>query len=134
MTYLKWTMHFRSSSFGPGTSRLSVGSSLAISLSQMVVFHRGICSRLLNNHTHYVTTRQISLDFSLCFLMGMSHIFWVVYFGEPSLKSCSVEHKRSVRSCDCEKNEIEKNCWEVDHNFSWGQKKVNHNNKICGSS
>ena len=55
----------------------------------------------------------------------------MVYFGEQSLKSCSVEHKRSVRSCDCEKNEIEKNCWEVDHNFSWGQKKVNHNKKFA---
>ena len=44
-----------------------------------------------------------------------------VYFGESkrSLKSRSDEHKRSVRSCDCDKNEIEKHCWEADHNFSW---------------
>ena len=34
----------------------------------------------------------------------------VVYFGESkrSLKSRSDEHKRSVRSCDCHKNEIAK--------------------------
>ena len=41
-----------------------------------------------------------------------------------SLKSRSEEHKRSVRYCDCEKNEIEKHCWEVDCNFSLDQKKV----------
>ena len=40
------------------------------------------------------------------------------------LKSCSDEHKRSVRSCDCDRNEIVKHCWEIDHNFSWDQKKV----------
>ena len=34
------------------------------------------------------------------------------------------EHKRSVRNCDCDKNEIAKHCWEPDHNFSWDQKKV----------
>ena len=35
-----------------------------------------------------------------------------VYFGEYklSLKSCSDEHERSIRNCDCEKNEIEKHC------------------------
>ena len=49
-----------------------------------------------------------------------------VYFGESkrSLKSRSDEHKRSVRNCDCDKNEIAKHCWEADHNFSWNQKKV----------
>ena len=49
-----------------------------------------------------------------------------VYFGESKrfLKSRSDEHKRSVTNCDCDKNEIEKHCWEADHNFSWGQKKV----------
>ena len=49
-----------------------------------------------------------------------------VYFGESqrSLKSCSDEHKRSVRNCDCDKNEIPKHCWKADHNFSWDQKKV----------
>ena len=49
-----------------------------------------------------------------------------VYFGESkwSLKSRSDEHKRSVRNCDCDKNEIAKHCWEVDHNFNWDQKKV----------
>ena len=48
-----------------------------------------------------------------------------VYFGESkrSLKSRSDEHKRSVRNCDCKKNEIVKHCWEADHNFSWDQKK-----------
>ena len=35
-----------------------------------------------------------------------------VYFGESkwSLKSLSDEHKRSVRNCDCDKNEIAKHC------------------------
>ena len=39
-------------------------------------------------------------------------------------KSCSDEHKRSVRNCNCDKNEIAKHRWEADHNFSWDQKKV----------
>ena len=49
-----------------------------------------------------------------------------VYFGESkrSLKLRSDEHKRSVRNCDCDKNEIAKHCWEADHNFNWDQKKV----------
>ena len=49
-----------------------------------------------------------------------------VYFGESkqSLKLCSGEHKRSVRNCDCDKNEIAKHCWEADHNFNWDPKKV----------
>ena len=49
-----------------------------------------------------------------------------VYFSESkrSLKSRSDEHKRSVRNCDCDKNEIAKHCWEADHNFNWDQKKV----------
>ena len=49
-----------------------------------------------------------------------------VYFGESkrSLKSRSDEHKRSVRNCDCGKNEIAKHCWKADHNFNWDQKKV----------
>ena len=49
-----------------------------------------------------------------------------VFFGESkrSLKSRSDEHKRSVRNCDCDKNEIAKHCWEADHNFNWDQKKV----------
>ena len=69
----------------------------------------------------------------------MSHIFkgnmWTwsettkltdnLNFGESkrSLKSRSDEHKRSVRNCDCDKNEIAKYCWEADHNFNWDQKK-----------
>ena len=49
-----------------------------------------------------------------------------VYFGESkrSLKSRSDEHKRSVRNCDCDKNETAKHCWEADRNFNWDQKKV----------
>ena len=49
-----------------------------------------------------------------------------VYFGESkcSLKSRSLEHKISVRNCHCDKNEITKQCWEADHNFSWDQIKV----------
>ena len=47
------------------------------------------------------------------------------YLGESkrSLKSRSDEPKRSVRNCDCEKNETAKYCWE-DHNFRWDQKEV----------
>ena len=49
-----------------------------------------------------------------------------VFFGEYkwSLKSRSDEHKRSIRNCNCDKNEIAKHCWEADHNFNWDQKKV----------
>ena len=49
-----------------------------------------------------------------------------VYFGESkwSLKSRSDEHKRSVRNCGCDKNEIAKHCWEADQNFNLDQKKV----------
>ena len=49
-----------------------------------------------------------------------------LYFGEFkwSLKSHSDEHKRSIRNCDCDKNEIAKQCWEAHHNFNWDQKKV----------
>ena len=49
-----------------------------------------------------------------------------VYFGESkrSLKSCSDERERSVRNCDCHKNEIAKNYWEGNRNFSWNQKKL----------
>ena len=49
-----------------------------------------------------------------------------VYFVESkwSLKSRSDEHKRSARNCDCDKIEIAKHCWEVDHNFNWDQEKV----------
>ena len=43
-----------------------------------------------------------------------------VYFGESkrSLKSRSDEHKRPVRNCDCDKDEIAKYCWEADHNLN----------------
>ena len=49
-----------------------------------------------------------------------------VYFGESkrSLKSGSDEQKKSVRDCDCDKNEIAKHCWEADHNLNWDQRKV----------
>ena len=49
-----------------------------------------------------------------------------VYFGESkrSLKLCSDEHNRSVRNCDCDKNETAKHCWKAGHNFNWDQKKV----------
>ena len=49
-----------------------------------------------------------------------------VYFGESkrSLKSRSDEHRRSVRNCDCDKNEIAKHFWKADHTFNWDQKKV----------
>ena len=43
-----------------------------------------------------------------------------VYFGKSkrSLKLPSDEHKRSVRNCDCDKNEIAKHCWLANHNFN----------------
>ena len=49
-----------------------------------------------------------------------------VYFGESkrSLKSRSDEHKRSVRNCDFDKNQIAKHFWEADLSFNWDQKKV----------
>ena len=52
----------------------------------------------------------------------------IVYNGESkwSLKARSDERKRSVKNCDCDKNEIAKHCWKADHNFSWDQKKVIH--------
>ena len=61
----------------------------------------------------------------VCFEIDCSNCE-AVYFGESkrSLKSRSNEHKRSVRNCDCDKNEIAKHCWEADHNFNWDQKKV----------
>ena len=48
-----------------------------------------------------------------------------VYFGESKrpLKLRSDEHKRTVRNCDCDKNEIVKHCWDADHNFNWNQKR-----------
>ena len=57
------------------------------------------------------------IDFSNC------EIF---YLGEPkrSWKSCSDEHKISVRNCHCDNNETTKHCWEADRNFSWDQEKV----------
>ena len=50
-------------------------------------------------------------------------IFILITLAIPD-KSRSDEHKRSVRNCDCDKNEIAKRCWEADHNFNWDQKKV----------
>ena len=49
-----------------------------------------------------------------------------VYFGisKQSLKWPSDEQKRSVRNCDCDKNEIAKHGWETNHNFNMDQKKV----------
>ena len=46
-----------------------------------------------------------------------------IYFNESkwSLKSHSDENKKSVKNCDCEKNETAKHCWEADHNLSWDQ-------------
>ena len=41
-----------------------------------------------------------------------------------SLKLRSDEHKRSVRNCDCKKNENAKHCWQADHGCSWDQMKV----------
>ena len=57
------------------------------------------------------------IDCSNCEAVCFSESKW-------SLKSRSDEHKRSVRNCDCDKNEIAKHCWEADNNFNWNQKKV----------
>ena len=72
------------------------------------------------------------LDLELAFLEGKNSIIYeidcsncqTVYFGESkrSLKSRSDEHKRPVRNCDCDKNEIDKHF--NFHNFNWDQKKV----------
>ena len=43
---------------------------------------------------------------------------------KQSLKSRSGKHKRSVRNCDWEKTGNAKRYWELDHNFTWYQKKV----------
>ena len=45
----------------------------------------------------------------------------VLFFGESkrSLKSRSDKYKRSVKNCNCEKNEITKHCLEEYHNFNW---------------
>ena len=45
----------------------------------------------------------------------------VVCFGESkwSLKLRSDEHKRSIRSFNCDENKIAKHCWEVDHNETY---------------
>ena len=49
----------------------------------------------------------------------------VVYFNESkrSLKLV-FKHKRTVKNCDYEKNEIAKHCWKAVHNFRWDQKNV----------
>ena len=49
-----------------------------------------------------------------------------IYFGQSkrSLKLCSDEHKRSVKNCDCDENEITNHCWKANHNSSRDQKKV----------
>ena len=43
-----------------------------------------------------------------------------VYLGESkrSLKSRSNEQKRSVRNCDCDKNDTANHCWEAVHNLT----------------
>ena len=48
----------------------------------------------------------------------------VKQFTLVNLKLRSDEHKRFLRTCDCDKNEITKHCCEADHNFNWDQKKV----------
>ena len=40
------------------------------------------------------------------------------------LKGRSDEHKKSVRNCICDKNEIANYWWEADHNLNWDQKKL----------
>ena len=50
--------------------------------------------------------------------------YQAVYFNKSkwSVKLGSDEHKRSVKNCNYENNEIIKHCWKADHNFSWDQK------------
>ena len=49
-----------------------------------------------------------------------------VYFGESKrfLKPRSDEHKRSVRNCNCDKNEIAKLWSEADHNSQSLEQKI----------
>ena len=62
---------------------------------------------------------------NILYEIGCSN-YQAVCFGEPkrSLKWHSEQHKRSVRNCDCDKNEIPKHCWEGNQNFNWDQRKV----------
>ena len=48
----------------------------------------------------------------------------VKQFTLANLKLRLDEHKRFLRTCNCDKNEIAKHCWEADDNFNWDQKKV----------
>ena len=50
--------------------------------------------------------------------------FFYLSESKRCLKSSSDGHKRYVRNCNCEKNEIAQHCCEVDYKFSWDQKKV----------
>ena len=63
-------------------------------------------------------------EYTLQYFTGTFNIQQIYTHSKRSLKSRSDEHKRSVRNCDCDKNEIAKHCWEADHNFNWDQKKV----------
>ena len=79
--------------------------------------HKLLCKPKDQVVTEYKNSIVCQIDCSNC---------EAVYFSESkrSLKSCSDEHKRSVRNCDYDKNEIAKHSWEADHNFSWDQTKV----------
>ena len=81
-----------------------------------MTLHKLICKSKDRVATEVKNNIDYEIDCSNC---------QAVYFGESkqSFKSHSDEHKRSVRNCDCGKNEIAKHCWEVDHNFIWDQKK-----------
>ena len=76
-----------------------------------------LCKRNDRASTKYKNNIVYEIDCSNC---------EAVYFGKSkrSLKSRSEEDKRSAKNCDCDQNEIAKQCWEADHNFSLDQKKV----------
>ena len=81
------------------------------------ILHKLLCKPKDRVATEDKNNIAYEIDYSNC---------EAVYFvdSRQSLKSCSDEHKRSLRNCDGDKNEIAKYCWEADHNFSWDQKKV----------
>ena len=84
-------------------------------MENSLYWYKGSLHILSNTYSTALTTKQVARKvlFPHCLIES-----------KRSLKSRSDEHKRSVRNCDCDKNEIAEHCWEADHNFNWDQKKV----------
>ena len=106
----------------------------AIFFSDMLYVRKNIFACLFSVHNTIILSRHKQVCLLLCkpkdrvATQDKNNIVYeidcsnckAVYFGESkrSLKLRSDEHKRSVRNCDCDKNEIAKHCWEADHNFN----------------